>query len=855
MDYETWVKQLSLKDVTRLHFQQHSSRYGAEEYVNMLQPFISAMQVLHNAYDPAVWSDMVHVHTFSTYRLAWFMYIMHKSHQFIRELYYGRRDLHGYEFQTEQTPDSSYMITTATHPSKHSRIIMSPVVLNTFTAPVRGRHYHVMHILIQIGHFYNTGGGAEADIVQSLLLHSLFHTQPPNPPQFVPVHYRTTRKQHPLRASSPNMWFHIYYGRFMLHPGLPFMYQEASSLAYDPQEDSISFDQVYRVTKDKHIYAMMDWHPSPSMKERMLSGTKDCTLPTPEVPLFPCQEKTLRWMHDHLHQPFMSSILLDIDPDHNMICSKWGAHDYHPRWDICGGFIANPVGTGKTRIIMEASIWWKDESFLIFIPHHLMNHWAAEAKKWIPYEDYALFRTLKDFKQLPRKPRILVISYIVFRHHIPLIEQHCWDHIVMDEAHKLKWNILDHLKCKHLWGMSATPQIAFDRAFAWTAGRDIRHLPKPLHEMMLHGASTFRQKPQRTIHHLTYEVPVPQPDFWKQVVTLLIRYHKSPGIPWKRIFHILDRLSGITRPFSVPLMLSVLETLMTPERSSSGSNSVRGLSQQLSVDRPQASECAYGTEVDDCPICMVTLENPIQFTCRHLVCKKCVSSMIRVQCQRCPLCRQNIRTFYQPRFQHDVGKESTKGASMKDTTNKRTKKRLREDRSWMHIMNEASHTSTVHPKLNILDIILTRYPVEDKMVIFTSCKYFAREVYHHLHPHHAVGTVGFGLTHERFDTIMDRFQNGHYRILILSHQYSVGIDLSLANHAIVMEQRENQSYTTQAIGRVTRANQTKDMFIHHIMFKHGMDGFRHRYRSRYGDQTSFRTSLIQFMRPLLVTEG
>jgi len=133
--------------------------------------------------------------------------------------------------------------------------------------------------------------------------------------------------------------------------------------------------------------------------------------------------------------------------------------------------LADEVGLGKTvealMILREYQLRGMARKVLILAPAALVNHWVGELTDKGGLEVRAttdvLFR--RDTSDFWREPGIVVASLALARtaRHMPELQQHGWDLVIVDEAHHVKnrttasYALVNGLRSRFLLLLTATP--------------------------------------------------------------------------------------------------------------------------------------------------------------------------------------------------------------------------------------------------------------------------------------------------------------------------------------------------------------------------------------------------------------
>src|SRR3989338_3828868 len=130
------------------------------------------------------------------------------------------------------------------------------------------------------------------------------------------------------------------------------------------------------------------------------------------------------------------------------------------------------------------------------------------------------------------------------------------------------------------------------------------------------------------------------------------------------------------------------------------------------------------------------------------------------------------------------------------------------------ISHVAEHGFLVTNKFTEVKKILETIPAGEKVVIFSQFNKVLSLLHLYLDEPHLILT---GETHNA-SGIVSTFFSGDERVLLCNiNSGGLGIDLTAANHVIFMEPHWNGQLHNQALSRVHRVPQDKEVFVHFII--------------------------------------
>jgi len=142
-------------------------------------------------------------------------------------------------------------------------------------------------------------------------------------------------------------------------------------------------------------------------------------------------------------------------------------------------------------------------------------------------------------------------------------------------------------------------------------------------------------------------------------------------------------------------------------------------------------------------------------------------------------------------------------------------------------IEENRHDDQSSAKFNkILDII-HQMPVDDKVLIFSQWSHSLEILSSHLRSE-GICFLEYNGSQEigERNRILTNFRNGTKQVLLITITAGgVGLDLSFANHIIIMDSWWNQALEDQAIDRVYRIGQTKKVEVHRLYMSNSIEAW------------------------------
>ena len=243
----------------------------------------------------------------------------------------------------------------------------------------------------------------------------------------------------------------------------------------------------------------------------------------------------------------------------------------------------------------------------------------------------------------------------------------------------------------------------------------------------------------------------------------------------------------------------------------------------------------------ECPICTEEpMIDPAVTTCWHSACKKCLESYIDHQTQkgevpRCFNCRETItvRDTFEVVRHSDNSPPSSPPSSDEDSysSHATATKPARQPRISLRRLHPYSPTASTSAKIAALIRHLTSLPRQTKAVVFSQFTSFLDLISPQLDRH--------SITHLRFDGTMSQKIRASVlrsfsaensdpsapRVLLLSLRAGgVGLNLTAANRCYMMDPWWSFAVEAQAIDRVHRMGQSKEVEVVRFITKESIEG-------------------------------
>ena len=236
---------------------------------------------------------------------------------------------------------------------------------------------------------------------------------------------------------------------------------------------------------------------------------------------------------------------------------------------------------------------------------------------------------------------------------------------------------------------------------------------------------------------------------------------------------------------------------------------------------------------DDCSVCLEYLKSPVITPCAHVFCKTCIETVLdTVVPPSCPLCRRtpiSKNQLLEAGHQEDAEVEDNTLADMEDIVvsvsstkvNAVLKEitRIARDRPGDKIVVVSQFTSFLNILQPLLDGNHVGYTRIDGSMSFD----YRSDVLKHFR------TTGRGapkviLKHKKRRLTYSVFQSLLLQVLLLSLMAGgVGLNLTTANHLLLLDPAWNPAIEEQCFDRIHRIGQTKETFIYKFITKNSIE--------------------------------
>lgn len=194
-----------------------------------------------------------------------------------------------------------------------------------------------------------------------------------------------------------------------------------------------------------------------------------------------------------------------------------------------------------------------------------------------------------------------------------------------------------------------------------------------------------------------------------------------------------------------------------------------------------------------CPICQEYPSEPVCTKCNHVFCLGCLQPWIKKK-PNCPMCKAKVKP---------------------SSIRKLILDELDRDDSREMVSNLC--------KLDWIETFLSSIPDDEKIVLATQYGPVSQILYSHFEEQACFIHSRLGRA-ERFEE-MNRFEkDDSKRVMVLTVKTAgVGINLTRANHLIMVDVLYKKDTMDQLIGRLHRYGQTREIQVHHLLMKDSLE--------------------------------
>jgi superfamily II DNA or RNA helicase len=454
-----------------------------------------------------------------------------------------------------------------------------------------------------------------------------------------------------------------------------------------------------------------------------------------------------------------------------------------------GGFVVAPMGFGKTIVACAlVSCATRGTPTLIVCPSAVVAQWKSMCASMTTLTAYTHVgpRRRKVSIEHHVKEDIVFTSYDIVKRRDPWIFSVQWGRVIFDESHAITTDIIEEscvaIQAPIRWCMTAS--ISDTRSLE----RQIRVLFRiPERSVQSHvrqwflavrmfavvggepwePASNMTKKYSVTHERVDVAMPADVETVYREASDNAVA--KGWALGDKCIARVLRKISA--------------GCLMSPTIRWKGNSSSGGVkrSSTIFID-------------DECSICMSDVTEAVSTPCGHTFCRVCLMTALQVK-PKCPLCRQ--KTSWKDAVELSVAQLLVADANQPSSSS-------------------SSQRWNFYRASSVCDVV-REAPETDTFLIFSQYDDLLAHVLRLLTDHGIqCVTMGSHMPIARRQECLDQFATRHAgcRVMCLNVRWAnAGLNLTSANRLVFMESVPNKTHLDQAIGRVDRPGQTRDVLV------------------------------------------
>ena len=488
---------------------------------------------------------------------------------------------------------------------------------------------------------------------------------------------------------------------------------------------------------------------------------------------------------------------------------------------IRGGILGDEMGLGKTisslALILANNTRENDDGgTLVCCPVSLCGQWVNECIRRLNVNlnvyMYHGGKRIRDPAKL-RQFDIIVTTYGIvasdssfgrrkaringIRDYVPPLEQINFHRIIFDESHTAKntntslFKGCCKLKGRYKWCVTGTP-IAMD---PFDLYGQLRLIDNEEYKYLVRSRYSYQHFTALSVdamirHHkrmIVNGLPILDlPECTEEDVILHLS-DKAWGTYTTVKQSIVARINSYHRGVEIMYNLEILRRLCSSGFTDSALHTF-----DILPDRERRERIMNGLIGETCCVCLEGYDDPVVTPCNHTFCSECVSQIFSTSTMwdRCPLCRTNISP------------------------------------STVYRLEEPIATCSESPKIEKLLQLVRAAPFEDKFIVFTQFKSTLRRIQNTLsNANISSRSISGSMSRAKRVKNLEEFETmDTVRVFVLSlRSGAVGINLTSANHVVLMEPTFNPAMERQAIGRAYRLGQSRPVTVHRLVAENTID--------------------------------
>jgi len=521
---------------------------------------------------------------------------------------------------------------------------------------------------------------------------------------------------------------------------------------------------------------------------------------------------------------------------------------------IRGGILHMDTGMGKTICILallsNPSI--TKEKTLVVVPLTLMDQWISELKRFTSLDYGEIHGRNKNVKKALENDVVFTTYKTVMSiYNTGILSDMFWgfDRVVFDESHEMKMvgsktvEACNAIQTTYRWCLTATPyrngrivnlqpQLRMlnirpfhrDKKYLSTIYKDTernRYIMKKINSIILRGEGVELQQPIRKEIYLETTPEHRQLyNLFSQILSeklYKLEYTRGGLLGnYKKIHAMINQLSMCAiDPTTIPLTEwgELIE----------GTLKCSNKEFQESLNKNNAFESEIIKTIEDindtsCALCLETIQRPTVTNCLHIFCNSCIHQAIEFN-SKCPMCRTELNPEqFRELTPNDTCKETEEFVYRNDVIGREVK-----------ISRKVSnmYKNCVSMKHKQLSYIIKNHK---RVVVFSQFNNVL-DKYSKMFPCSII--TGRSSRNQRKRNIED-FKTGKTSVFFLATKVAnVGINLCEADCLVFMEPGLDKTMEKQAIGRLKRIGQQKQVQVYHMFMKDTIEDRIIYYRTKY----------------------
>jgi superfamily II DNA or RNA helicase len=466
-----------------------------------------------------------------------------------------------------------------------------------------------------------------------------------------------------------------------------------------------------------------------------------------------------------------------------------------------GGLLADAMGLGKTCEVIALCLANPPESTaanratLVLCPASLLQQWHDEIRKHAGEALGVLIYHGKNKHGVTRQSiatdyDVVIMSYNTYASAVKsqdaVVNNLCWHRVVYDESHTMSATITQcPPKSKNAWLVSATPLKNIDRQLGALG------LPGDICRRVMNESQSSATFVLLNImcRHTAEDAAMQLPSVHQKVIKVHLEAEERA---------VYDELNRLTRQRANSNGITALGIMNAVQGLRSvcagGVYDVESLKACTTGKHDKADPNLRAPNDDVCAVCMEGYEQPTLTSCQHWFCRECIEASLQFKAA-CPMCRRlqtksNLRYGVRFDFKESEAPPVVVRCTSKHAAVLRLVEQAKQNDPYAKICVFASHTASIAH-------LETELQAAGRGVV--SIK----------------GTTDVS----RRSKLLAEFQaaSGIDVCLLTMRCASSGLNLMGANVVIFADVSLNPEMVDQAIGRVWRQGQQREVWVYHVV--------------------------------------